>query len=174
MQENKKVRVWALHIWQHYFKFHFAFYRNVGTLSLINWPQLPSCDGTFDRQRSEQKTQLSILYLGQPSKEEFHVKLRKTRTSGNIKMQDCRFVHLLGKLSLILVFLWVGMARQAPLRAPALQPPPFFQNKRGETPSGTCCGRGWRLGVYMANRMRNATIRQKRPIASDRAKPRMA
>lgn len=31
------------------------------------------------------------------------------------------------------------------------------------------CGR-----VYMAKRMRNATIRQKRPIASDRAKPRMA
>ncbi len=28
--------------------------------------------------------------------------------------------------------------------------------------------------VYMAKRMRNATIRQKRPIASDRAKPRMA
>lgn len=28
--------------------------------------------------------------------------------------------------------------------------------------------------VYMANRMRNATIRQNRPIASDKAKPRMA
>lgn len=28
--------------------------------------------------------------------------------------------------------------------------------------------------VYMANRIRNATIRQKRPMASDRAKPRMA
>lgn len=28
--------------------------------------------------------------------------------------------------------------------------------------------------IYMANRIRNATIRQNRPIASDRAKPRMA
>lgn len=27
---------------------------------------------------------------------------------------------------------------------------------------------------YMANRMRKATMRQKRPIASDRAKPKMA
>lgn len=32
----------------------------------------------------------------------------------------------------------------------------------------------WMDGVHMANRMRNATIRQKRPMASDRAKPRMA
>lgn len=29
-------------------------------------------------------------------------------------------------------------------------------------------------GLHIANRMRNATIRQKRPIASERAKPRMA
>lgn len=28
--------------------------------------------------------------------------------------------------------------------------------------------------LHIANRMRNATIRQKRPIASERAKPRMA
>lgn len=28
--------------------------------------------------------------------------------------------------------------------------------------------------IYMANRMRKATIRQKRPMASDKANPRMA
>lgn len=28
--------------------------------------------------------------------------------------------------------------------------------------------------LYIANRMRNATIRQKRPMASERAKPKMA
>lgn len=38
----------------------------------------------------------------------------------------------------------------------------------------TAVGRGGRSSIYMANRMRKATIKQKRPIASDRANPKIA
>lgn len=39
---------------------------------------------------------------------------------------------------------------------------------------GSAGAGGRRGGFYMANRMRNATIRQNRPMASDRAKPKIA
>ncbi|MCX7564693.1 hypothetical protein OS176_14370, partial [Xanthomonadaceae bacterium XH05] len=38
----------------------------------------------------------------------------------------------------------------------------------------TAVGRGGQSSIYMANRMRKATIKQERPIASDRANPKIA
>lgn len=113
-----------------------------------------------------------------------YIKLLKNKNKRkNIKMWDLRFVTLRCRnFSFIIIFLLIGMAYQLILsfRSGTPHPPSRLKNGRenGATKdrggkervsSERSCGH-----VYMAKRMRNATIRQKRPIASDRAKPRMA
>ena len=59
-----------------------------------------------------------------------------------------------------------------PVRSQIPFPPPPCPRKEGRGKDDVVVVRTSQ--VYMANRMRNATIRQNRPMASDRAKPRMA
>ena len=49
-----------------------------------------------------------------------------------------------------------------------------FPWRRSEVTIGGGWGLVYSMSGYMANRIRKATIRQNRPIASDKAKPRIA
>lgn len=116
-----------------------------------------------------------------------YIKLQKNKERMNIKMLNWRFVNLRCKYSSFIISIdWNGLS--ACSEFPFWKPPPPPRLKEGKE-QGTRRARGRNGGkrgisdgrevqvcfhVYIANRMRNATIRQNRPIASDRANPRMA
>lgn len=95
-------------------------------------------------------------------------------------MWDWRFVILICKYFPFNISLLIGMAFQLILASRSGNAPLRMEEREGKgSKEGERWARKWVSDgscghVYMANRMRNATIRQKRPIASDRAKPRMA
>lgn len=141
------------------------------------------------RHKLEKLLVIPTIYFGQILSTEVrsYIKLLQNKNKReNIKMWDwgafiCTLIRKL-YCRCSIFFLLIGMANQL-IQGSRSGNPPSGWRKGGkeetrkerdwdEKEGGGC--RDQVSEIYMANRMRKATIRQKRPMASDKANPRMA